>query len=234
MKNLEFSLINIDFDSILLDCLEPIAKDGLVALKKLLDNSGFSDSPFLKDYEIESEISSTDVTFSILLNERAISDESRRKLKKETEAKQKRREKDVRNRSEGKELVRSYTMSPDGRPERVHGRRNAKKRRKDARGFQKDARNKAEDRNNTKHPKGSGNRLVEHELEATAPRNMEVDPDGKLIISMQREIRQTGTKMIFPQGNFQGIMANFLEEIGKIVAENFSKELDRIIKGMSK
>jgi hypothetical protein len=230
MKGIQFHLEESDLQDAVLDILEPIATDGLIALKKVLDESGFADSPYLKDYELESEISNEDVTFSILLNERAISDETRRKLRKETDAKLKKSAQNVGNRPEAREYVRSYMMSPNGRPERVQGRRDARKRRTDGRTFPRDARTKAEDRDRVKRTKQSGERYVEHELELTAPRNVEVDPDGKLRISMQREIRQSGKKMIYPQGNFQGIMDKFLGEIASIISEEFGKNLDQIMK----
>jgi len=46
---------------------DDIAKDGLIALKRVLDNAGFSESDYLKDYEVYSHIHGDGILFEILL-----------------------------------------------------------------------------------------------------------------------------------------------------------------------
>jgi hypothetical protein len=209
--------------------LDLVAKEGLRALKRCLDSSGFADSPYLKDYEIYSELSDGEVSFVIELDETALTDESRRKMRKETGSTFKKNARDVEGRGEAKEFRRVYMMDPKGRPERISGSRDARKPRKDARRFTKDARTKAVDRDKVRHTRNAGERYVDHEFKATAPRSMEVEEDGKLRISMQREIRNTNKKVIFPKGMYQGIIDNFLEELASMMSEQFAKELNVII-----
>lgn len=211
--------------------IDIVAVEGLKALKNVLDESGFSDSPYLKDYQIYSEVSKNEVSFIIELDEEALSDETKRHIRKETKSKYRINARQVSNRLEAKEFRRVYMMRPDGRPERIQGSRDARKKLKSARRFQKRGGVISEDRNsNQSEAKNSGERYVEHEMSATAPRNMEVDPSGKLRIVMQREVRNTSQgKVIFPKGMYQGIINKFLEELVGIMEVQFSKELNSII-----
>ena len=208
---------------------ESIAKEGLVALKNLLDSEGFADSPYLKDYEIYSEINEDVINYVIELNEKAFSDEFKRKMRKETEDKFKKESKKVEGRGEAKDFRKTYMLGPTGRPERIEGSYDARKKLREKRRFAKDARTISDDRRKTKTPLTSSERYVDHEFNATAPRSMEVEEDGKLRITMQREIRNTEKKVIFPKGQYQGIIKKFLDELTEMMEDKFNQELNSII-----
>jgi hypothetical protein len=209
--------------------LDVVAKEGLIALKRTLDAAGFADSPHLKDYEISATAGGGIVEFEILVDVDSIDDESKRKMRKENDAVYKKHAKEVKGRSDAKEFVRTYTMSPKGRPQRIAGRRDARRPARDARKFQADAKKIPADRARSDAGKGSGERYVEHEMNATAPRGMDVDRSGKLRIALQREIRNTKKKVIFPKGQYQGIVQTFVDKINDIVASKFVPELEKII-----
>lgn len=205
--------------------VDALALKGLEILKSILDEY---ESPYLKNYSIWSESHKTEVTYFIELDKTAITDESRRKMRKETETMQKRKMKEVRSIGEAKDYVRTYMMGPDGRPERIVGSRKAAKPRVDKRKPQRDARKTSADRNNITKPKESGERYVDHELYATAPRGIEIEPDGRLRITLQREVRNTNRGMIMPNGQYQGVMKDFLEQLSKKIAEEFVEKFSRI------
>ena len=210
--------------------VDVVAHDGLIILKRILDNADFSHSNLLNNYEIYSEASSDSVSFTIELDETALTDESKRKMRKETSNTFRRNARDVQSRGEAREFRSVYMMGPNGRPERILGRRDARKPRKDARRFVKDARKNSVDRGRADFPRNSGERYVDHELSATAPRGMEVE-DGKLRITMQREIRNTSKKVIFPKGMYQGIIKQFIDELVDVMENEFSSKLEQLIQG---
>lgn len=203
-----------------------------------MDESGFADSEYLKDYQVYAHINSESVEFEILISvegvednsKKVLQDESRRKMRKETSAIYQKHSRDVKSKSEAKKFVRTYTLSPKGRPERIVGSRDGRTHAKDARKFQKDGRKTSYDRSRKSPLKNSGERYVEHEFAATSPRGLDVDLDGKLRISLQREIRNTSRKVIFPQGSYQGIVKNFVNEIKKLIEEKFTPELEAVIR----
>lgn len=204
-----------------------IQDKAVVAFDRVLKENGFTDSPYLKNYEITCESRNGLLELTLILDEQALSDESRRKMRKETPDKFKHESDLVRSKSDAKNFRYTYLKGPIGRPERIQGRRDARKPLKDGRRFQRDARKLDSDRRNTKEPKTSGERYVNHEFSATAPRDMGIDEEGKLRITLQREIRNTKKKAIFPQGEYQGIIKNLLQEITDIMEAEFGKALQR-------
>ncbi len=198
-----------------------------IAFNRVLQENGFTDSPYLKNYEITCESRNGLLELTLILDERALSDESRRKMRKETPDKFKHESDQVRSKSDARKFRYTYLKGPMGRPERIQGSRDVRKPYKDGRRFQRDARKLDTDRRNIKEPKTSGERYVNHEFAATAPRDLGIDEEGKLRITLQREIRNTKKKVIFPQGEYQGIIKKLLKEITDIMEAEFGKALQR-------
>lgn len=226
----DFSNLDSILNDKLLDILEPIAVKGLKAFKKILDDSGFADSKYLKDYEIYSEMTRHSVNFHLVINLDSVEEESIRKMRKESEHIYSNNARQVKNRDEAREFLRIYMMKPDGRPQRILGSRNAVIKQKNITKYQRDARKTAYDRENDRNPRNSGERLVSKEFAISSPRSIEVLTEGKLRLTVQREIRNTNRKVIFPKGTYQGIVKKLLEDVSKIIESSFVEELNRIIK----
>lgn len=229
---MELSDFMSQLEGVVDDMMDDVAVQGLTALKRILDDSGFADSPFLKNYEMSASVGNGEVEFEILLDSEAVDEESRRKMRKETETTYKNNTRKVSNRSGkdgAKEFVKTYTMSSKGRPERIVGMRDGRRHKKDGRTFQRDMRKISSDRLKPDALKTSGERYVEHELSATAPRGMDVDESGKLRIAIHREIRNTKKKVIFPQGDYQGIVKKFVDEMVDMIETRFAPELEKIL-----
>jgi len=230
--NFNFDKLNHLLEDRILDVLEPIAIKGLTAFKRILDDSGFSSSPYLKDYSIYSEMSKDSVSFHLVLDVFSIEEESMKKMRKESDNIYSKNAREVKNKDEAKEFLRIYMMKPDGKPQRMVGIRDARKKQKSARKPQTDARKVAYDRNKAKNPENAGERLVDKEYASSSPRSLEVLTDGKLRMTLQREIRNTSRKVIFPKGTYQGIVKELLEEISSIIESSFTRELNAIIKSV--
>jgi len=224
---MDVSAFNRLLENVADEMLDPIATEGLKALKQILDGSGFADSPALKDYDLTSSIGNGVVEFVITLNDEGLESETRRKMRDETKNSYRGKSKQVTGLGDADRFVRTYMMRPNGRPERIAGMRDARKTRHEGRKFKQDARTIASDRASKITPKTSGERHVAHQHAAVAPRGMSVE-DGKLRIAMQREIRNS-SKTIMPQGSYQGIMRDFVEKLQKIIVDQFSPVLETIV-----
>lgn len=218
------------FDDKIDGILDEVAVEGLTLLKKILDDSGFADSPGLKDYEVNCHVGGGTVEFEILVDAEGVDEESKRKMRKENEETYRRHAKEVTSKDEARDFVKTYTLTPRGKPQRIVGQRDARLPIKEIRKFKHDARKIEMDRHRAGKLKTSSERYIEHELSAIAPRRLEVDPKTqKLKISLHREIRNTSRKVIFPKHSYQGIAQKFIDQIKDIIAEKFSPELEKIM-----
>lgn len=207
-----------------------LKEKGILAFNKILQENGFADSPYLKDYELKCEDRDGALEFILILDDKAIEAESRRKMHAETESKFQKESNLVKSKTDASKFRATYMRSPKGRPERIQGSRDARRQTIDARSFTKDARKNSSDRSRTQISKTSGQRYVDHEFNATAPRSMEVDEDGRLRITTQREIRNVKRKIIFPKGQYQGIVKKLLDEISDLMEKEFGKALEKELK----
>lgn len=200
-------------DRLVDDMLDVIAKEGLVLLKRILDESGFADSPYLKDYQVYAHVLDDVVVFEIVLNVEAVvaEDEVTRQALEESA-------KEGEKVEEG--ASRTYAMGPDG-PQRLVGRNNAMR---DARRPAMDARRPARDARTT-----ARDRLIAKEVANIAPRSAKVDRDGRLSVALKRSAKVDGEGVVMPQGEFQGIVGRFVREISSSVASSFSSGLADII-----
>jgi hypothetical protein len=227
-------ILPTSFDDIMLSIYEPIAVKGLLALKKILDESGFSDSEYLKDYQVYAHLADDAVMFEINIDAEGLSDDSttdeapRGYNRPETSAKDKKKASLVQSKSQAKGYVKSYFIGRNNRPERINGRYDARKPLQDKLKMPRDARKISSDRTRNSNVKNSGQRYVEHELEATAPRGMEV-VDKKLRVSVQRTVRNTKFVQKHPKGDFQGIMSKFIDQINQLIAEEFTPAIMGIL-----
>lgn len=183
--------------------VDGVATDGLKALKSVLDSAGFSRSEYLKDYEVLAHVTGRDITFEILLNVEAVEPEdeaAREAMQQEVEEAQQRASK-------------TYRMTSRG----VQRLEDARRPSRDARRPSRDARKTASDR------------TTEHKVALHAPRSARITRAGKLAVALKRSIRTTERGVRFPEGEFQGIIGKFMDEIRSVIAERFLPELSDII-----
>lgn len=191
-----------------------IAKEGLSALKRTLDKAKFSKSEYLKDYEVFAHVSGKEIEFEIVLNIEAVEpadEETRRAMEEEKATKEDEMKRD---------LARTYGWHMRG-PRRLRDKRRPAS---DARQSLRDARQRVGDIRKT-----SRHRLLEHEMALKNPRSAEVTPEGKLSVSLRRTMRESEGEVRMPQGQFQGVMNQFMKELYEVVANNFGTELRDII-----
>lgn len=198
-----------------------VAVDGVVALRKVLDESGFAKSEYLRDYEVYAHVQGQVVTFEILITAEAVDMQD----PATKEAVDQNAEEDT-DREPG---TRTYGMTPTRRPGRLVGRYDA---RRDARTPARDARRDVRQPARTVKSalKTAQIRLIEHEMALVAPRSMKVNRQGKVSLRMSRSVEETPEGQVrMPQGEFQGVIGKFVESLKDIIANRFAPELEKIL-----
>lgn len=216
MPSLATSLTTV-LDRIVDDLVDVIAKDGLVALKRVLDEAGFGDSPYLKDYEVYAHVYGDTVAFEIVLDFDSVvsDDEAARRVLDEAA----RRADEESDNADEDQPSATYGMGPSG-PRRVtptNAKRDARRPARNARRPARDARKNAVDR------------LVEKEVANITPRSARVTRDGRLSVALQRSTKRVNDELVLPQGEFQGIIGKFMKELSSVIGATFASELSQII-----
>ena len=184
--------------------VDDIARDGLRALRRVLDEAGFSKSEHLRNYEVYAHVTGGEITFEIVLDVEAVVPED--EVTRQAIEEQRRRAEELQERA-----ARTYKLSRKTmRVGRLRGLR-------DARRPARDARKTAQDR------------LVEHELARLAPRSARVTRTGKLSVALRRSVRETEREVKFPEDKFQGILGTFMDRLRDVVFERFAPELQEIV-----
>jgi hypothetical protein len=207
---------------------DEIAKDGLMALKKVLDEAGFPQKPMLKDYEVFSHVGAEGIVFEILLQLEAV-DIDVKKL-----------EESAARAAEAYEEAadRTYQVIARGGFNRVA--RMKDKRRPVPSALNRPNRTRSNLRqwgpNSSKYGprnafKGPEERKMNHRLAMSAPRDMNINREGRLSVTFERQTRVAKSGDIhFPQGKFQGIMKRFMDELRQVVLEKFAPQIEKILK----
>jgi hypothetical protein len=79
--------------------------------------------------------------------------------------------------------------------------------------------------------KGPEERKMNHRLAMSAPRDMNINREGRLSVTFERQTRVAKSGDIhFPQGKFQGIMKRFMDELRQVVLEKFAPQIEKILK----
>lgn len=208
---------------------ENIARSGLELLQKTLDNAGFLKSPFLKDYEVYSKVRKDTITFEILVSLDSIKVDQKR-LAEKTLEQQRVTPKDTTDQAEEK-VFAIQGRGGFARVARMH----------DARHFQRDARKPARDARRPvtsakRPPKNSEDRAADHAFARMKPRSillprgMNISREGKLAIQLDRRAtvnKEGGLQM--PNGEFQGIVRRFIDDLRQLILEQFTPQLEKII-----
>jgi len=193
--------------------MEKMATDGLTALKQTLDDAGVSER--LKQYEVFSHVSGDSVVFEIMVDSSKVVATDAKTMKAIQIESSKLRQAMM------KRVTKSFEMGPEG-PRRVV---------RDARRFQSDARKSAGDarvpardarKSGTDARREAGNTIED-------PHGMELTPDGKLSITLERSATTGKSGFKMPKNTFQGIMGDFMNRLNDAVAGNFAGKLQDII-----
>lgn len=214
MASLATSL-SVALDRIVDELVEVIAKEGLVALKRVLDEAGFGDSPHLKDYEVYAHTYGNTIEFEIVLAFEAVvpEDEATRQVLEAAEQAAAEQE---------EQSDATFGIGPSG-PRRVVSSRNALR---DARRPARNARRPARDAR-----KGSRDRLIEKEIANITPRSARVTRDGRLSVALRRSARRVGDDLVMPEGEFQGLIGEFMKRLTAVIASAFAPRLEEIVAG---
>lgn len=199
--------------------VDQIAKEGLIVLKQTLDSAGLPNSEFLKNYKIFAHVYGDTVEFEIILDEDAITPMNEASAK-DIEAAKKQAKKEAETERKLKERARTYGWGGHGPRRLVTKNKPAKDARKPARDARK--------------PMKSGRktaemRTLEHEVALRMPRSARVTSEGKLSISTRRTIQKTRTGMQLPQGDHQGIIAKFMDQLMGVLTDTFVPKLTEIM-----
>ena len=192
--------------------ISTVASEGLVLLKRVLDEAGFGNSEHLKNYEVFAHVTGHEVAFEIVLDFEAVVAEDAATNEALLEPPE-----DM----EGEfEPEATYTLGPSG-PMRLASRSSGKR---DARRPARDARRPARDARTT-----ARDRLVAKEVANITPRSARVTKDGRLSVALKRSTRTVDGEMVMPRGEFQGIIGEFMTKLKNLVTQKFSPALTDII-----
>lgn len=205
--------------------LEDIAKDGLKILVSLLEEAGFSKSPYLQDYQVYSHIRGDEIWYEIVLDIQSLdmTDDQVQKLTDQSDQTPDEAEPDA-TFTIPTPAARVYAGARRilGIPKKVRDARKAPNKYHDARVPATDARRDAR--------KNATDRRIDRDVRVPAPRKFRVNPDGKLIIALKKEIEQRENDEIrLPSDDFEGILGKFLDQLTTLIADKFTPELERII-----
>lgn len=202
--------------------VDAVARDGLVVLRDLLEQEGFSRSEFLKDYDVFAHVSGGTIMFEIVLDFEALEPgdaEAKAALEEETQ-------------QALAEASKTYGLSLRT-PRRLIGQRDARRPASDAR---RDARRPARDARKTSQDRLFGHEVANHAPRRViipkgigAPRDAAVTSEGKLSVVFQRSVRSTENGFQMPQGKFDGIVGKFLDRLRSVIADKFTPALAEIL-----
>lgn len=195
--------------------IDTLAKEGLEALKRVIDRAKFSQSEYLKDHEIYAHVLGDSIEFEVVLSLEAIvpeDSETREEIEKQLQEEE--------DEKLERQMARTYGWSTKG-PRRI---RDARKAPRDARTSLRDARSRAPDIRTT-----ARHRKFQRTVALRTPRSAQVTPEGKLSIALKRTVKETETEVRLPQGQFQGVVDQFMKELKSLITDEFAKELTKIV-----
>jgi len=211
------SLVNRAVDAV----QDSIAKDGLRALKQTIDQAGFGDSPYLKNYQVFSYVESDLITFEIVLSLESV----------ETTPTDLKDQIAIAQEEIGDVMTRVYRLTTRG-VEKVNRMKDIRFSEHDARRPSKDAR-RSPNRvagSKTDSRKTSNQRASGHALAKSAPRRMHVARTGKISLSFGLTTQTLpGGGIKFPSGDFEGIIGQFMDKLKQVIVNNFTPQLKTII-----
>lgn len=180
--------------------MESLAKDGLRALESAIANSGLKDSPYMSGYELYSKATATTVEFEIHLSTEAFEDPTVLEPIPEEEVDEE--GVTATEKAELKLALKMFTLSRDMKPTRV-----AKMR---------DMRTPAHDARTRK----TG--------VVRSPVAIRPTVDGKLAVDTKKtaKVGADGSTTL-PQGSFQGVMGDFIQQLKDLMAEQLTAALQK-------
>jgi hypothetical protein len=216
-----------ELERIVLEVVDSIAQDGLMALKRVLDSSGFAKSPLLQDYEVLSHVRGDEITFEILVSAEALDVDTKKLLESANAAAE----------AFSEMSDRVYKVVERGGFSRValmrdkrHPVPSALNRPKRTRSYTKPWGPGSSKYGPKDHLKSANQRKLEHGKALGAPRDMNINREGKLSVQFRRQTRTAKSgRLHFPQGHFEGIMKKFMDELQEIIIKQFIPEFEDIL-----
>lgn len=196
------------------DLMDTIASDGLTALKQTLDDAGASER--LKQYEVFSHVAGNTVVFEIVVDSSVVVATDVKTAAAIQKEMSKARQMVM------KKVTKTFELGLEG-PRRVV---------RDARMFQFDMRTSARDaRTSARDARQSARDARSSIADATIedPHGIDMTPDGKMSITLERSVNVKNSIMHLPKGAYQGIMGDFMDRLNQAISTNFSDKLNEIM-----
>jgi hypothetical protein len=194
--------------------IDSIAVEGVAVLTQVLENEGFSQFEYLKNYRVYAHVKDDEIWFEIILNMESLDDESKAEVL----------DKDAGKEDLPPQNARVFTRNEFGRVSRIipiaDKRKPARDARTDALRAPKhlhDTRVKAEDRHE------------EHEIAAHAPRSLLLNNQGQVSIIMKGMVSKNNDTFTYRHKKFEGAIGRFVDKLSNVVVEKFSEELQKIM-----
>jgi hypothetical protein len=194
--------------------MDRIAVDGLSALKKTLDEAGVPER--LKQYEIYSHVAGDSILFEIVVDSSRVIATDRKTMEAIRSEMSNMREQMM------KRVMKSFEIGPEG-PRRVV--RDARIAQNDVRMRPMDARRGARDAR--RQILDARRKLEDKRIEGI--HGMDLTPDGKLSVTIERSASAGKLGFKYPKGAFQGIMGDFINRLQDAISNNFSEKLESIL-----
>lgn len=218
MAKLDFTTtLSTLLDRAVEDITEKIAQDGLVELKHVLDDAGFSKTEELKNYDVFAHVYGTTVLFEIQVDFEALDDATKERAAERGS-----------NVERIRKAAKTFAYSGiGGAPKRIIGRRDARRPADDARNKVHDARRPARRIGDSR--KTSEERAAEHAFALHAPRGISITKEGKLSVILEKTVKKSNDGIRMPSNDFEGVIGSFMERLLDVISSNFLPRLEAII-----
>lgn len=189
---------------------DDVAKLGLQALKKSLDDAGFQKMDHLKNYEVYSHVSGNTILFEIVLDVDGVEELPQETLDSASQSAE------ILESEIDRPVMRSYGISAGGDVSKLS-------KMKDARRPAKDARRPAGRESETK-AVGPATKTAPRPL--AGMKGVRVTKEGKVALTFEKVMSKTENGEIkYPEGKFDGVMKDFMDRLKQVVLKSFAPEL---------
>lgn len=201
--------------------IDSIATEGVGVLTKVLENEGFLEFEYLKDFQVFAHVKDAEIWFEIVLSMEGLDDESK------AEVQDKEPEKDELPPENAKVFTKNELGNIGRVVYHVTPMKDARKPARDARRNAFHGPTKLRDT-----PTTSEDRQIYHAMAAHSPRSLLVNRQGQISIIMKSmvELQNSGRETFtYRHKKFEGAIGRFIDKLTPVISEKFSQELQSII-----
>lgn len=201
--------------------IDSIATEGVEVLTKVLQDEGFLEFEYLKDFQVYAHVKNEEIWFEIVLDMEGLDDESKAEvLNKEPE-----------DNELPPEDAKVFTRNELGNVGRVVYHVNPMKdARKPARNARRNAFYGPKKLHDT--PTTAEDRKIFHAMAAHSPRSLLINRQGQISIIMKSmiELQNSGRETFtYRHKQFEGAIGRFIDKLSMVISNKFSQELQTVI-----